>query len=41
MAANGDMEAHRATYGSVMAMLKWGAVACAVIAFIVVSLLRG
>lgn len=32
MAGNGDMKAHEGTYASVTAMMKWGAVACAVIA---------
>lgn len=40
MAANGgDLEAQRATYSSVMWLLKWGAVACGAIAFFVVYLL--
>ena len=31
-----DMKAHVQTYGSVTALLKWGAVACFVIAALVV-----
>lgn len=41
MAGNGDIEAHRATYNGVIALLKWGGVASLAIAFIVVVLLRG
>lgn len=40
MAGNGDMDAHRATYDRVMWLLKWGAVACFVIAFGVVLLIK-
>lgn len=40
MTGNGDMDAHRATYTSVMGLMKWGAVACAIIAFGVVLLIR-
>ena len=43
MAANGDtgfdMTAHERTYGSVMGLLKWGAVASFVIAAIVVVII--
>lgn len=39
MAGNGDMKAHEATYGSVIGLLKWGAVGCAVIAALVVWLI--
>ena len=34
-----DMPAHVATYGSVMSMLKWGTVGCALIAALVVWLI--
>jgi hypothetical protein len=36
MAGNGDMKAHVATYSSVTALLKWGAVSCFIIALLVV-----
>ncbi len=39
MAGNGDMKAHVGTYNSVIGMLKWGAVACAVIAAAVIYLI--
>jgi Bacterial aa3 type cytochrome c oxidase subunit IV len=39
MASNGDMKQHEQTYGGVMAMLKWGTIGCAIIAFIVVLLI--
>lgn len=39
MAGNGEMKAHRATYDFVMTLLKWGAVACFVIAFAVIWLI--
>jgi len=45
MAGNGDMNAqinaHRATYESVIGLLKYGAVACLLIAFFVVWLIAG
>jgi len=39
MAGNGDMKAHESTYHGVMGLLKWGAVACFVIAFAVIYLI--
>jgi hypothetical protein len=39
MADQGDMKAHVATYSSVIAMLKWGAVACAIVVAIVIWLI--
>lgn len=39
MAGNGDMKPHEATYGSVIGLLKWGAVACFIIAFLVIWLI--
>ncbi len=39
MAGNGDMKAHESTYHSVIALLKYGAVACFVIAFAVIYLI--
>jgi hypothetical protein len=39
MAGNGDMDSHRATYESVIGLMKWGAVACFAIAFIAVWLI--
>lgn len=39
MAGNGNMQPHEATYASVIAMLKWGAVGCAIIAAVVIWLI--
>jgi len=39
MADQSDMKAHVATYGSVMAMLKWSTVACFLIGAAVVWLI--
>lgn len=39
MAGNGDMKAHESTYHGVMGLLKYGAVACFVIAFAVIWLI--
>ena len=39
MADQSDMQAHEATYHSVIALLKWGAVGCFIVAAIVVLLL--
>ncbi len=39
MAHDGEMKAHEATYGSMIGMLKWGAVACFLIAFLVIWLI--
>ena len=39
MAGNGDMKAHEGTYAQVIAMLKWGAVACFIVAAAVVWLI--
>jgi hypothetical protein len=39
MAGNGDMKAHESTYHSVIGLLKYGAVACFVIAFTVIWLI--
>ncbi|GAA0318539.1 hypothetical protein GCM10009087_31190 [Sphingomonas oligophenolica] len=41
MAADGDIKVHEATYHKVIAMLKWGAVGCFVIAFTVIWLISG
>lgn len=35
----GDMKAHEATYHSVINWLKWGTVACAILAAIVIYLI--
>lgn len=40
MAGNGDMKAHEATYHSVIGMLKYGAVACILIAALVIWLIH-
>ena len=39
MAADGDMNAHVATYGSVTKMLFWGSIACGIIAIAVILLI--
>ncbi len=39
MAGNGDMNAHAQTYDRVIAMLKWGAVACGAIALAVILII--
>ena len=39
MAGDMDIRAHSSTYGRVIGMLKWGAVACALIAVLVVWLI--
>jgi hypothetical protein len=41
MATDGDLQVHRATYEKVIGVLKYGAVACFVIAFVVVWLISG
>ncbi len=39
MASDNDMHAHQETYGSVMNMLKWGTVACALVGAFVVFII--
>lgn len=39
MAEKSEMKAHIATYGGVIALLKWGAVTCAAIVAIVIWLI--
>jgi hypothetical protein len=41
MANEGDLQVHRATYTKVIGVLKYGAVACFIIAFAVVWLISG
>lgn len=41
MAEQSDMKAHVSTYNGVMGLLKWGAVACFIIAFAVIWLIAG
>ncbi|GHH21939.1 aa3-type cytochrome c oxidase subunit IV [Sphingomonas sp. AAP5] len=41
MAAENDMQVHRATYDKVMSVMKYGAVAVFIIAFVVVWLVSG
>ncbi|PAX07672.1 aa3-type cytochrome c oxidase subunit IV [Sphingomonas lenta] len=41
MAHNDDLKSHERTYHRIMAMLKWGTVATAVIAAIVIWLISG
>ncbi|WP_293987049.1 aa3-type cytochrome c oxidase subunit IV [Sphingomonas sp.] len=39
MAGDTDMKPHEQTYGSVIALLKWGAVGCLIVAAIVIWLI--
>lgn len=39
MADEGEIKTHVSTYDSVIGMLKWGAVACFILAFFVVWLI--
>lgn len=39
MADHGDIKAHESTYSGVIGLLKWGAVACFILAFLVVWLI--
>ena len=39
MADGMDMKAHASTYGSVMNLLKWGTIGCAIVAAIVIWLI--
>lgn len=39
MAGDMDIRAHSSTYGRVIGLLKWGAVACFLLAFFVVWLI--
>ena len=41
MASHTDMKPHEETYVSVIGLLKWGAVACVVIAAFVIWLISG
>ncbi len=41
MAGNQDIKENRSTYESVMAMLKWGTVASALVAALVLILISG
>ncbi|WP_170318408.1 aa3-type cytochrome c oxidase subunit IV [Sphingomonas sp. PAMC 26621] len=41
MATESDLQVHQATYGKVIGVLKYGAIACFVIAFAVVWLISG
>jgi len=41
MAGDGEIKVHEATYHSVIGLLKWGAVGCLVIAFLVIWLISG
>lgn len=38
-APRGDMNAHMSTYGSVISLLKWGTIGCAVVAAFVIWLI--
>lgn len=40
MAESGDMKAHEATYHSILSLLRWGAAACFIVAFIVILLIH-
>ncbi len=39
MASDGNMKAHEATYDKVTAMMKWGSVAVAIVAALVIWLI--
>jgi len=39
MATKGDMKAHESTYYSIMGLLRWGALGCLIIAFLVIWLI--
>ena len=39
MANDADMKAHESTYGGMIGLLKWGAVACFLLAFLVIWLI--
>ena len=39
MAESGDMKAHEATYRNILSLIRWGAVGCFIIGFIVVWLI--
>lgn len=39
MAEHADLKAHVSTYDRIIAMLKWGSVACFIIAFFVIWLI--
>jgi hypothetical protein len=39
MASNNDMKAHEGTYAGVMSMLKWGTIASALLAALVIILI--
>ena len=41
MASNNDMKAHNQTYEGVMVMLKWGTIASALLAILVIILIAG
>lgn len=41
MAQNGDLKAHEQTYSGFTALLKWGTVASAIVAIVVVFLIAG
>ena len=36
MAGNGDMKAHESTYAAIIGLLKYGAIACVIIALLVI-----
>jgi len=40
MTGNGNIDSHRATYNFVLGLLKYGAAASAVLAFIVILLIK-
>jgi hypothetical protein len=41
MAGDGEIKVHEVTYNKVIGMLKWGAVGCFLIAFLVIWLIAG
>jgi hypothetical protein len=40
MAGGGDMKAHEATYRSIISLLKWGGIACFILAFFIIWLIH-
>ncbi|CAN5833251.1 aa3-type cytochrome c oxidase subunit IV [Sphingomonas sp. ZT3P38] len=41
MAGDGEIKVHEVTYHKVIGLLKWGAVGCFLIAFLVIWLIAG
>jgi hypothetical protein len=39
MTENGNLKAHNETYANVIAMLKWGTIACALVGALVITVI--